>query len=331
MNSTTVTNGAGLLHALLLDGQGGARALTWFEVQQWQPQQGVLWLHWDYTQPATAHWLAAQSALPPQAAAALTAEDSRPRTTAIGDGLLMGLRGVNMNPQADPDELVSLRLYFTTTRLITTRERPLKATEEVFAALKQGQGPTGIMACVVAISRALIAPMEPILDHFEVQIDEYEDHLLASTHQDPLDINALSQLRQQVISLRRHLSPQREALAQLVREPLSQQDPHHQQWLHEVMDQLSRQVEAFDEVRDRAAVVQEELIRRSSEALNARMYVLSIITAIFLPLSFMTGLLGVNVGGIPWANQDNGFWIVLGLMLGAVLLQLLLLKQKRWL
>jgi zinc transporter len=78
-----------------------------------------------------------------------------------------------------------------------------------------------------------------------------------------------------------------------------------------------RCVEDLDAVRDRAAVTQEQIESRLSDQLNRRMYILSIITAIFLPLAFLTGLLGVNLGGIPGANSELGFGIF-ALGLGAI-------------
>ena len=67
--------------------------------------------------------------------------------------------------------------------------------------------------------------------------------------------------------------------------------------MREVSDQLARYLEDLDEARDRAAVTQEELVNRLSEQMNNKMYILSIVAAIFLPLGFLTGLLGINVGG----------------------------------
>ena len=89
--------------------------------------------------------------------------------------------------------------------------------------------------------------------------------------------------------------------------------------------------EDLEAVRERAAVSQEELLSRLSEQLNQRMYVLSIVAAVFLPLGFLTGLLGINVGGIPGADNAQAFWIFSGLLLIAVVIQLLVFRWKKWL
>ncbi|MBY6186463.1 zinc transporter ZntB [Marinobacter hydrocarbonoclasticus] len=319
----------GMLHALLLDGQGGARRLDWPQVSQWQPQQGVLWLHLDFSQSDARHWLLNDSGLPPLVAAALVAEDSRPRCTPMGDGLLMALRGINPSPHSDPEDMVSLRFYLTEHRLITTRRRPLEATAQTIRNLEQGMGPKGSMACVVALAQALVQPIEAVVEAFEDEIDALEASLVNKGEE--VDRNALTNVRQQVIALRRYLSPQREALGRLASERQPWIPARNQLWLREVLDHLSRHIEGIDEVRERAALVQEELLGRASEQLNGRMYVLSIITAIFLPLGFFTGLLGINVGGIPGASEHHAFWVVVGGMLAVVGFQLVLLRWKRWL
>ena len=77
-------------------------------------------------------------------------------------------------------------------------------------------------------------------------------------------------------------------------------------------------------------MTQEELNSRLSEQLNKRMYVLSIVAAVFLPLGFITGLLGINVAGIPGAEFAYGFVIVCLLLLLLVFIQIGLFKWKKW-
>ena len=101
--------------------------------------------------------------------------------------------------------------------------------------------------------------------------------------------------------------------------------------MREASDQLSRYLEDLDEARDRAAVTQEELVNRLSEQMNNKMYLLSIVAAIFLPLGFLTGLLGINVGGIPGADSKLGFTTFLILLLTVVIFQFWLFKKKKWL
>jgi zinc transporter len=94
---------------------------------------------------------------------------------------------------------------------------------------------------------------------------------------------------------------------------------------------LTRHIEDLDEARDRAAVTQEQLINSLSEQMNNKMYILSIVAAIFLPLGFLTGLLGINVGGIPGADSKLGFSVFVILLVGVVGFQIWFFKKKKWL
>lgn len=83
-------------------------------------------------------------------------------------------------------------------------------------------------------------------------------------------------------------------------------------------------------IRERAAVTQEELQSRLAEQQNIRMYVLSIVAAVFLPLGFLTGLLGINFGGIPGADNPAAFGIFAGLLLVIVVVEISFFRSRKW-
>lgn len=326
---THPTTTTGLLHAYLLDGRGGGRLLSWEEARNWSPDDGDLWLHMDYTDPAVIDWLQHHSELHPLAAEALLTEESRPRVTAMDEGVLMALRGVNLNPGSDPEDMVSIRLWADRHRVISTRRRYLLSVHDVKDQLAAGKGPTDSADLIVKLTDRLVWRMSDTVDGFEDEIADMEEHILAESH--PSLRYDLATLRRQTISIRRYLSPQREAIARLINEKISWLDEAHRLQLREISDRLIRHIEDIDAVRDRASVTQEELMSRTSEKLEQRMYVLSIITAVFLPLGFFTGLLGINVGGIPGSENPHAFTVVIGLLLAVILLQLLLFWWKKWL
>jgi zinc transporter len=100
--------------------------------------------------------------------------------------------------------------------------------------------------------------------------------------------------------------------------------------LREVNDRLIRHIEDIDEVRERAAMAQEELLSQMSEQMNQRTYVFTIIATLFLPLGFFTGLMGINVGGMPGVEGDLGFWIVVAMSVGIAGILAIYFKKKRW-
>jgi zinc transporter len=130
--------------------------------------------------------------------------------------------------------------------------------------------------------------------------------------------------------LRRYILPQREAMAQLQREGRLLFDQDHAMHLRETGDRITRIAEELDSVRDRATVLQDQVAGQRQEQLNTRLLVLSIVSAFFLPLTFLTGLLGMNLDGIPFAHEPWSFSAVVGLtvVLGGGLLGFL--KWQRW-
>ncbi|MDX1581577.1 MAG: CorA family divalent cation transporter, partial [Alphaproteobacteria bacterium] len=113
-------------------------------------------------------------------------------------------------------------------------------------------------------------------------------------------------------------------------EPAEWMDQRDRLLLREVADKITRYVEELDTVRERAAVVQDELSSRLAERLNNNTYVLSVIAAIFLPLGLLTGLLGINVGGMPGADQSWAFWVVTAALLVLVPLEMWLFRRLNW-
>ena len=318
-----------MIHAYLLDGQGGGRPLSWDKVQAWSPNDGYLWLHLDYTDQQVIDWIQQDSNLHQLVTEALLTEETRPRVTAIDDGLLIALRGANHNPAADPEDKVSVRLWADRHRIISTRKRQLLSIQDLVQQLQHANGPTDPADPIVKLIDRLVWRMSDTVDMFEDQTAELEDNVLTASH---LSLRYdLASLRHQTIALRRYLSPQRDAIAKLITEKTSWLDEIHRMQLREISDRLIRHVEDIDAVRDRASVTQEELMSRMSERLEQRMYVLSIITAVFLPLGFFTGLLGINVGGIPGADNPAAFIIVALLLHAVVILQILLFRWKKWL
>lgn len=325
---TEMNDDDGLIAAYLLDGIGGAQAYDWQQILAWRPEAGVLWVHLDYTRDNARRWVREHSGLDPLVADNLLQEETRPRSAPLSDGLLVLLRGVNMNPNAEPEDMVSIRIWANQNRIVTTRHRHLLSVDDLRAAIAAGRGPRGAGEFLVQISDRMVVRMADVIDGIDEHVAELEDQILVfeSHRLRPL----LADVRRQIISLRRYLAPQREAMARLTQERVEWLSDQDRLRLREVGDRVTRYVEDLDAARDRAAVTQEELNSRLSEQMDRRMYVLSIVAAIFLPLGFVTGLLGINVGGIPGAEFRYGFLLVCLLLGGLAAVQFWILRRRRW-
>ncbi len=318
----------GLIFALLLNGQGGAKPLTWEEVDLWKPADGQLWLHFEYNHASVKNWLLQKSGLDRVSVSAMTSNESRPRSVVSAQGLLLFVRAVNLDPGQEPEDMVSLRLFLDKNRLITTRRRRLLSVHDVRAELEAERGAKNVMDLLLRINDRIMDRIGDVLDQLDEKIDELEEQVIKAESR--LLRTPLLESRREAILLRRYIAPQREAFYRLYIEETPWLDATARLHLREITDRSIRYIEDLDSVRDRAAIVQEELMSRISEQMDKRMLVLSLAAVIFLPLSFVTGLLGINVPGIPGANYKYAFWIVCALLTGVSFLQLVFFRKKGW-
>jgi zinc transporter len=285
-------------------------------------------MHLDYTVDGVRNWLLEDSGLDPLVGEALIAEETRPRCVSMAGGLLISLRGVNNNPGADPEDMVSIRLFCTEQRVISTRRRRLLSIRDLVQALERGQGPGDTGELTAMLADRLIERMGRVIGELDERTDELEEAIIEEG--DLVVRSGLLELRREIIQLRRYLAPQREALNRLALEKVPWIDSHDRLQIRESHDTVTRYVEDLDAARDRAGVAYEELAGRQAEQMNTRMYLLSLIAGLFLPLGFLTGLLGINVGGIPLANSHWGFFIVVVSLVMLILLQVVIFRRKHW-
>jgi zinc transporter len=325
----TASDTSGLVHALVLDGRGGGEALDWDGVERWRPEHGVLWIHLDYAATDAEAWLGMRSGLDAVTRESLLDKDPRPRALPVGDALLLVIRGINLNQGAEPEDMVSIRCWVEAGRIVTLRHRRVHAMRELLGNLSAGKGPRSAGELLAAIVDNVLDPVVTCVDTVDDDVARLEE--VALTASAPELRARLADLRRRAISLRRFIGPQREAFGKLAALTAPWLGDDDRARLRESADRMTRTVEELDAARDRAAVTHEEVAGRLSEVASQRLYVLSLITAVFLPLGFVTSLFGVNVGGIPGRDNDAGFWILCAVFLTAVLSQLWLFRRWRWL
>lgn len=318
----------GFLFAYCLDGIGGGKRIDSEEVKSWTPEQGTLWIHMDCNEASTQEWLNNESGIDPLMQEALQALETRPRNLVFKDSMLVILRGINLNKGADPEDMVSIRFWLEENRIITMRRRKVMGIEDIRLALEAGSGPIGPGGFLEELSERLIARMGDVIADVDDAFDALEHEILIDNNHELRP--KLAALRRQVISLRRYIAPQRDVIARLQGEKVKWLSELERMRLREVGDRTTRYVEDLDAIRDRATVTQEELSSSLSEQMNKTMYVLSIVAGIFLPLGFLTGLLGVNVSGIPGTENPWAFTIFCVFLVLLVWWQIWLYKRKKW-
>lgn len=332
MQSYEGSSERGLVYGFVLDGEGGARRIqrNELEVLDLRPQES-LWLHWDRSVPQAQQWLRETSGLHEFACDLLLEEATRPRLVPLSrESLLLFLRGVNLNPGAAPEDMVALRIYADARQVISLRMRPVKAAGVLCDALESGEGPKTASEMMLFLAEAMTDGVDLLVTGVAEQLDELEDALEQNEKKMP-DRQLLLTLRRRAASVRRYLAPQREIYAQLVRAPLPWFVADDTDYWNELHNRLTRHLEELDLVRERVSLLQEAEHRRVTERMNRTMYMLGIVTGFFMPMSFVTGLLGINVSGIPGAEHPYGFLVTCALIAGMAVFQWWLFRRLRWL
>ena len=284
-------------------------------------------MHIDFSSKQARRWLASQG-IEPHVIATLIQEESRPRTLPTDKGLLIVLRGINRNAGADPEDMVSIRIWIEPGRMISVRQRRVISAQEALESLERGEGPKDIPELLMLLIERLADGIGMFIDGVEERIENYES-AVATGELTELR-SAVSTIRRQVAAVRRYLAPQRDALEALHRQAGSLLDANELYLVREQSDRITRYVEDLDLVRERGLVLQEELLSRISQEQNSRTYLLSIVAAIFLPITFISGVFGMNVAGLPGLENINSFWVLSGVMVVISAATLIWLRHNRW-
>lgn len=311
----------------LLDKKGSATELKYEELNSVDTTDKILWVHFDYSTQEAKGWIRNQcnNSI---VADALLADETRPRTTLLGDSLLLALRGVNLDPHSRPENMISIRLFISSNMIISTSRRTLLSVTEIIEELRKGTGVKSTSEFLVELTHRMIDRMDDVIDQLQDRTDYLEENIIDMKNQEFR--TEILNVRRETIILKRYLAPQKEALIKLSNEKISWIDEYKKVEIRETNDQLIRHIEELDTIRDKVILIQEELANSLSEEMNKKMYMLSIISAIFLPLTFLTGLLGINVGGIPGASNDKAFYIFTIILLLVIFSQYIIFKKKKW-
>lgn len=257
--------------------------------------------------------------VPQMAANALVASETRPRCDEVDDAVLINLRGTAADTMQDSDGLVSIRVWVEGKRVTSVSRHRMAALGKVEAAMRAGRITDG-GDFVAALAQAISVQLDPQVADLGDQLDDCEGMLDGGNIYELR--RKIAWIRSQAIVLRRFVAPDRDALGQMAQlefDWISKEDRLH---LREAADRFARMAEELEAVRERAALLHEQLTDLRAEMIDQRSLAIAVTAFIFLPLTFITGLLGMNVEGIPFAQDPWAFWGVVAfcVAIGAVVL-----------
>lgn len=313
--------------AFLLE-NGEARRLSLEEAAAWRGT-GFLWVHLQGKDEEDLAYLKAQSDIPDVAVGALAATETRPRCDRIDEGAILNLRGPGDLDPDDSDRLVSIRFWVTAQRITSLSRRRLAALDAVLAKMEAGKihDPGDLVA---AFAWAISTQLDPEVAALGDTLDQVESELDEARNLYPLR-RTITGVRSAAIGYRRFVAPDRDALRTLVDldfDWLGDDDRLH---IVDAADRFARMAEELEAVRERAALLHEQITDLRAEQIDQRSLVIAVVAFIFLPLTFITGLLGMNVDGIPYAHHPWSFWAIFGFCVLVALIVLAWFARRRWL
>jgi zinc transporter len=319
----------GLLFAFVLDGKGGGREIDWPGIKAWKPEDGVLWVHGDRTGDHMRSWVLHDTGIDEATAETLLLpQATRPRVQRIGSGLLVVLRGINLSAGEDRLDMVGLHMWLDENRIITLRRRRAMAGTAIHDLLLKQEGPRSASSFLTEVTDQLLQPVYPIIGELDDGVDEIQAELLSATNASLR--HRIHAVRQEAIGLRRYLSPQRDAMSRFQSEPVDWLLDLDRAYLREIADRTLRSVEDLDSIRERASIALDELNSRVNDQMNRTMYLLTVVATLLLPASLLTGLLGINVGGIPGVESSWAFGLVALLIPALAVVQFLIFRWLKW-
>lgn len=286
-----------------------------------------VWVHLDGREQDTLGWLKEHGGMPETVAYALVAIETRPRFDAIENGALVNLRGPLAEGEPTEDRFVSIRLWIERGRAISVGFRPIAGLDELHDRMVDGaiKDPGDLISqLAVAITRQV----DPVITTLGDLVDDCETALDPDRAFETRRL--IAGARSDAIVYRRFVAPQREALARMAAFDAPWIEDDDRLHLREAADRFARMAEELESVRERSALIHEQLTDVRSEQIEKRALLISIVALIFLPLTFITGLLGVNVDGIPFAHVPWAFAAVCASCLAIALAVVAWFARAHW-
>ena len=275
----------------------GAGSVTWFDI--------------DIADDADREWLMAWQEITKQTRQALLEPVRLNHYEQVPDGTLLSVKTQRPARPEDVADIADLKLLIGSARAVTVRSGRLVAVDELRQHLHLDRTLVTAVDLLGFLVSAMTNRMEGVVYDLTQDIDETEDALLDGASAPPQQ--TLSELRRRIFRARRQVNGTQQVLAPMTTDPALALDADDRQTLNRASDHVARYLGSLDECRTRVQLLEDQIEAQRADTMTRSSLNLTIVATVFLPLSFITGLLGMNVGGIPDEHNPLGFWLVTGL------------------
>ncbi len=258
-----------------------------------------------------------------------------PKVDAWEGYIYLVLHAIQFNPEEDdPITTLELDFFVGSNYLVTYSSRPIPALERVWGFCERDQRglARGVERLLYQISDELVADTMPVIETIDDTIDQIEDEIFDNPG--PHLLAQIFTYKRALVHLRRILTPQREVVNKLARGDFAILDPDSRIFFRDVYDHLVRLYDITEGMRDLVGGALDTYLSVVSNRMNEIMKTLTIITTLFMPLSFLTGFFGTNFFQpvIPlsaWTGKA-AFYIMLGATVLVPAGMYLWMRRRAW-
>ena len=287
---------------------------------------GVTWFDIDIADDADRQWLMAWQEISEQTRTALLEPVRFSHYKQVPDGTLLSIRTLRPGPTEDLTDLADLKLLIGPIRAITVRSGTVAVVDELRQNLSSDRSLVTAMDLLGFMVSGMTNRMEPVISDLTQDIDDVEDALLdGGSVPHP---QTLSEFRRRIFRTRRQVNSTQQVLAPMTTDPALSLDADDRETLVRASQHVTQHLNGLEEYRTRVQMLEDQVEAQRSETMTHSSLNLTIVATVFLPLTFITGLLGMNVAGIPDQHNPYGFWLVTGLSVIISLLAWLLLRRQ---
>jgi zinc transporter len=325
---------SGLICGYMFAGESPAQAISAHDALNWlhdaqapQHDRGFVWLHFSLSNAVSEKWMLEHLALPQHFFDTIHEGTGSTRVELADDTLIAAINDVMFDFSYDPSQIATVWMCVRPDCIISARMQPLRSVDRLRVAVKQGAVFNSPVSLLVHLLRDQAEVLQKIERQSATKVDEIEDRLLAG-HIKTTRAN-LGALRRLFVRLRRLLAPEPGSLFRLLNRPPSWFLKDDASDLREATEESSAVLNDLGALQERTKLLQEELTAYNNEQTNRSLFVLTVLTVLALPINIVTGLLGMNVGGIPRAEDPHGFWDVLAFIAMFTTIAVIYLLRKR--
>ncbi len=317
-NPTFGTDPSGLICGFLFgpDGSGLAMdtssALAWIAGSDTPETSGFVWLHFNLSQASTEKWLHQNLPLSQLFTESINDGSRSTRVELDDDTLVAVVNDVHYDFDFEPSDISTLWLSVGPHLVVSARLQPLRSIDRLRDAVKKGARLRSSIDLLVHLMHDQGDVLVNIVRGTSARVDEIEDKLLAGKLETKRA--SLGSLRRLLVRLQRLLAPEPAAMFRLLKSPPEWMQQDDVEDLRQSTEEFNVTLSDMTALQERIKLLQEEIAGRVAEANNRSLFVLTIVTVLALPINIMTGMFGMNVGGIPLAEHPWGFWLVVSLI-----------------